>query len=511
MASSSLFAAGRRLVRLGRDRLFHCRSRSHNPAPLLLPPRTASSPRSYSSERPQRRSPSLQSTLWPLGHPGTLLVPEIERWAEKPGNRLRPVELERVVKELRKRRRHRQALEVSEWMSAKGHVKFLPKDHAVHLDLIGQVHGVGAAEAYFNKLPDKDKTEKPHGALLNCYTRELRVDESLAHFQKMKELGFVFSSLPYNNLMGLYTNLGQHEKVPSVVAEMKSNGIMPDNFSYRICINSYGTRADFFGMEKTLEDMECEPQIVVDWNTYTVVASNYIKGNLRDKAISALKKAEEKIDIKDSDTYNHLMSLYGQLGDKSEVKRLWALQMSNCKRHINKDYTTMLAMLVKLDEIGEAEALLKEWESSENALDFHVINVLLTGYRQKGMLDKAEALLDDFLKKRKTPPSTSWAIVAIGYAEKGDPAKAYELIKNALCVYAPNSGWIPRPAMIEMILKYLGDEGELKDVESFIHLLQAAMPMNSDMTDALSRARMREEKKAGGAEEEAPSSTKASG
>uniref|UniRef100_A0ACD5TJE7 Uncharacterized protein n=1 Tax=Avena sativa TaxID=4498 RepID=A0ACD5TJE7_AVESA len=511
MASSSLFAAGRRLLRLGRGKLFHCRSRSHNPTPLLLLPHTASSPRSYSSERPPRRPPSLQSTLWPLGHPGTLLVPEIERWAEKPGNRLRPVELERIVKELRKRRRHRQALEVSEWMSAKGHVKFLPKDHAVHLDLIGQVHGVGAAEAYFNKLPDKDKTEKPYGALLNCYTREHLVDESLAHFQKMKELGFVFSSLPYNNLMGLYTNIGQHEKVPSVIAEMKSNGIMPDNFSYRVCINSYGTQADFFGMEKTLEDMECEPQIVVDWNTYAVVASNYIKGNLREKAISALKKAEEKIDIRDPDTYNHLMSLYGQLGDKSEVKRLWALQMSNCKRHINKDYTTMLAMLVKLDEIEEAEAILKEWESSDNAFDFHVPNVLLTGYRQKGMLDKAEALLDDFLKKRKAPPSTSWAIVAIGYAEKGDAVKAYELIKNALCVYAPNSGWIPRPAMIQMILKYLGEEGELKDVESFIHLLQAAMPINSDMTDALSRARLREEKKAGGAEEEAPSSTIASG
>jgi pentatricopeptide repeat protein len=42
--------------------------------------------------------------------------------------------------------------------------------------------------------------------------------------------------------------------------------------------------------------------------------------------------------------------------------------MPNCNRHINKDYTTMLAMLVKLDEIAEAEALLKEWESSGNAL-----------------------------------------------------------------------------------------------------------------------------------------------
>ena len=109
------------------------------------------------------------------------------------------------------------------------------------------------------------------------------------------------------------------------------------------------------------------------------------------------------------------------------------------------------------------------------------------------MLDKAEALLDDFIKG-KMPHSTSWEIVASGYAEKGDVARAYELTKIALYRYAPNSGWIPSPSMIEMILKYLGDEGEVKDVEAFISLLKVAVPLNSDMTEALSRARSREQK-----------------
>ena len=242
--------------------------------------------------------------------------------------------------------------------------------------------------------------------------------------------------------------------------------------------------------------MECEPQIVVDWNTYAVVASNYIKGDLREKAYSALRKAEAKMDKKDSGACSHLISLHGHLGDKSEVKRLWALQMLNCKRHLNTDYTNMLAVLVKLDEITEAEDLLKEWESSKNELDFKVPNVLLTWYCRKGLLDKAEALLDGFLIKGKMPPSTSWEIVASGYMEKGDVARAYELTKNALYMYAPNSGWIPSPSMIEMILKYLGDEGEVKDVEAFIDLLKVIVPMNSDMTEALSKARAREEKKA---------------
>jgi hypothetical protein len=38
--------------------------------------------------------------LYPIGHPGTLLVPEIELWVAKPGNFLHPIELQRIVKEL---------------------------------------------------------------------------------------------------------------------------------------------------------------------------------------------------------------------------------------------------------------------------------------------------------------------------------------------------------------------------------------------------------------------------
>ncbi|XP_020093505.1 pentatricopeptide repeat-containing protein At4g21705, mitochondrial-like [Ananas comosus] len=444
---------------------------------------------SYCTKRAPPR-PSLQSTIWPLGHPSISLVPEIERWIDK-GNSARPVELQNVVRELRKRRRFKQALEVSEWMKNKSKITFMPSDHAVQLDLIGEVHGSASAETYFNSLDEKNKTEKTYGALLNCYVRERQIEKSLSHMKKMKEMGLAFSPLPYNDIMCLYTNTGQHEKVPSVLAEMKNNGVYPDNFSYRICINSYGTRSDIYGMEKVLEEMEHQPQIVVDWNTYAVVASIYIKAELVEKAVSALKKAEEKLDKRHGPGYNHLISLYGHLENKSEMRRLWDLQKENCKKYINRDYTTMLGGLVKLGELEEAEALLKEWESSGNALDFRVPNVLLTGYRHKGLLEKAEALLDDFVKKGKTPPSSSWGIVATGYAEKGEIEKAHELMKNALCVYVPNTGWGPNAAIVKSILNHLSEQGDLKEVETFIGLLRIAVPMDREMYHTLIRARTR--------------------
>ncbi|PKA51021.1 Pentatricopeptide repeat-containing protein [Apostasia shenzhenica] len=457
-----------------------------------LAPAAAKSYCSKTSRPPRRRS--LAAIVYPLGHPSINLSPELDRWVAD-GNPLRIVEIQNLVRDLRRRRRHKQALElnrckVSEWMKTKRNAIFMASDHAVHLDLIGEVHGVSAAENYFKSLMEKDKNEKTYGALLNCYVRERLINESLSHLEKMKVMGLASSSLPYNNIMCLYTTTGQHEKVPPLLAEMKESMVMPDNFSYRLCINSYGTRSDIEGMEKVLEEMALQPQIVVDWNTYSVVANIYIRALLIEKAISALRKAEGKLEKKNGLCYNHLISLYGAIGNKAEIWRLWKLQKENMKL-VNRDYTTMLQALVKLGEIEEAEELIKEWESSGNSFDFRVPNVLLVGYRKKGTMEKAEVMLDEFLSKGKAPPSSSWGIVATGFAEKGEMSKAYEFMTSALCVYKPSSGWEPNSNAIRSILHYIADEVDAKNVETFVDLLKNVVPLNGDIYHTLIKSYIR--------------------
>ncbi|XP_020581943.1 pentatricopeptide repeat-containing protein At4g21705, mitochondrial [Phalaenopsis equestris] len=463
------------------------------PSPALFTPAATRHFSTKTSRSPPR--PTLSSTIYPLGHPSIDLSLELDRWILS-GNTIRLVELQNLIRDLRTRRRFSQALEVSEWMKVKwmkekGGMSFMASDHAVHLDLMGEVDGLSAAKKYFECLKERDKNEKTYGALLNCYVRERLIDESLSHLQKMKEMGMASCPLPYNNIMSLYTNTGQHEKVPSVLEEMKNNMVLPDNFSYRICINSFGTRSDFEGMEKVLEEMEHQPQIIMDWNTYSVLANMYIKAGNKLKAVSALKKAEQKLEKKNGLCYNHLISLYGVLGNKQEMWRLWELQKVNCKKIINRDYTTMLGALVKLGELEEAEALLKEWELSGSTYDFRVPNVLLAAYRQRGLMEKAEEMIDEFLKKSKTPPSSSWGLVAAGYVEKGELGKAFEFMTNALCVYSPGGGWVPNPNVIRSILQYLGDEGEIKMVENFIGLLKNAVPVNRDVYHALIKCNIR--------------------
>lgn len=355
--------------------------------------------------------------------------------------------------------------------------RFTPGDHAIQLDLIGQVRGVVPAELYFNSLDQEHKTQKAYGALLNCYVREGLVEESLQHMKKMQELGFASTALPYNNIMCLYANSGQLEKVPLVLAEMKENGVLPDNFSYRLCINSYGSRCRISEMEEALEEMDCQPQIVVDWNTYAVVAHIYIKAGIPDKAAAALKKSEEKMDRKNHLCYGHLISLYGALKKKAEMRRLWELQEQMGLKHQNRDYTTMLGELVRLGELEEAEDLLKRWESSGNMVDFRVPNVVLAGLCKRGHVEKGEAMLGGFVREGKAPLPSSWGILARAFADKGEMAKAHHYMEKALCGYEPDKGWKPSPSLILSVLQWLGDEANNpKDVENFMKLLKPVMP-----------------------------------
>lgn len=363
----------------------------------------------------------------------------------------------------------------------------------MQLDLIGRVHGLLSAENYFESLMDHDKTYKTYGALLSCYVRQHQVEKSLSHIRKMREKGFDLTALTYNNMMCLFTKIGQHDKVPDVLAEMKENKVLPDNFSYRICMNSYGERSDTEGMEELLREMETQPHIAVDWNTYAVAANFYIRAGLTKKALDALKRSEERLTGKDGIGYNQLISLHTTLGNRTEILRLWELEKNACKRCINKDYINILKSLVKLGELEEAEKVLKEWESSGNCYDFRIPDTVIAAYSEKELPEKAEMLLENLMDKGKETTPDGWAGVAAGYWYKGDADKAVKSMKVAFSLPLTKKRWKPDPKLITGILKWLGDNGSVADVEAFAGFLSIA-PVSREIHDALRKAGLRESK-----------------
>ncbi|OMO65168.1 hypothetical protein COLO4_31486 [Corchorus olitorius] len=205
-------------------------------------------------------------------------------------------------------------------------------------------------------LKDQDKTDKTYGALLNCYAWKRQTDKFFSHLQKMKELGFASSSLTYNDIMCLYTEIGQHEK---------------------------------------------------------------------------------------------------------------------------------------LDEFEEAEKISKEWESSGNYYDFRIPKIVIVGYAEKGLHEKAEAMLEDLKGKGKHSFANTWVVVAKGYLDKGQVRKAFECVKSSLSLTVERNRWRPNLRVVTPILDWLGDEGSLQEVEDFVASLRPAAPVHRRMYVALLKANVR--------------------
>ncbi|XP_074272213.1 pentatricopeptide repeat-containing protein At4g21705, mitochondrial-like [Silene latifolia] len=438
----------------------------------------------------KRKKDTLYCKVSALGNHSIAIKPELDNWVDN-GKKVCFAELQRIILDFRKRKQFSHALEVSEWMYAKGLFKFTPTEHAGQLDLIGRVRGFLSAEEYFYSLQDAEKTNKTCDALLNCYVRERQVYKALTHFEKMKEVGFACTTLTYNDIMCLYTDIGQFDKVPDVLTEMKKNKVLPDNYSYRLCINSYVGRSDIEAVENCLKEAETQPRMEVDWNTYAAAANFYLTENLIDKAVYALKKAEVRFDHKDKAGYSFLISLYAKLGNKDEILRLWELEKNVSRKCINNEFITVLESLVKIGALEEAEKVLKEWDSSDNVYDFRVPNIVILGYLNRGLAEKGEAMLNELLEKGRSCHPNTWSILAGMYQAKGEMHKAIRCMKVGLSFYVPNEGWRPYQQVINSLLSWVGDHGSLEEAESFVELLRNVDPGNRPLYHTLMKAYVR--------------------
>ncbi|KAJ6680057.1 hypothetical protein OIU79_019716 [Salix purpurea] len=208
------------------------------------------------------------------------------------GGKTSKVDLLACIRELRKYGRLDYAIEVMEWMQ----MRKMNVPHAIYLDLVAKNKGITAAENYFDDLSPSEQNHSTHGALLSCYCRELMSEKALTLFKKMDEMKFLSNSLPFNNLMSLHMRLGQPEKVPAIVQEMKQKGVSPCTFTYNMWMQSYGCLNDFEGVERVLDEMKMDGKKNFSWTTYTNLATIYVKAGHFDKAELALKKVEEQIE-----------------------------------------------------------------------------------------------------------------------------------------------------------------------------------------------------------------------
>ncbi|KAH9627330.1 hypothetical protein KSS87_011560 [Heliosperma pusillum] len=380
----------------------------------------------------------------------------------------------KIIRDLRKRKLFDRALEVLEWTNRKPVRHTNSSDLPLHLDLVGKVHGIAAAEKFFEEA--NDQSEKMYNSLLNFYVQGILVDKSLSLFEKMKEMGIASSPRTYNKIMSLYLKNRLADKPLDLLSEMQDKGVSPDEVSYKICLKACAFASDFDSMDKLVKALKDQHQLSFDWFTYATIANYYLDGGHPKKAISCLQIAEDMVH-NNPVGYNFLISSYAKLGDFTKVTELWQKQKDVCKSHSNHDYMVMLSSLTKLDMFEQAEGLLEEWKASGNEFTHGVVDALLSGYVHKGLVEKAEKLLEDQISKNMTPVPISWGIISEGYINCQNMQKAVQCMEKALQLGPQHEGWAPKHAVMSNILTWLSQHGDSDQVHEFLKLMSRVAPM----------------------------------
>ncbi|PWA59597.1 Pentatricopeptide repeat-containing protein [Artemisia annua] len=397
------------------------------------------------------------------------IVPVLDEWVSVEGKPVDQFDLHKIIKQLRKFRRYRHALQICQWMDDKPYLDHSHKDVSVKLDLISKVYGLKQAEEYFDQIPNTQRVWQVYGALLNCYAEAKQLKKAEATMQKMRELSYS-SSLTYNVMMGLYSDMRKYEKLDLLMDEMEQKGIHIDKFTYCIRLNAYAKTAEIQKMEKLLYKMEADPEVQMEWHAYTTVANGYLRSGDREKALTCLKKSEYLIKPSQrKPAYETLLTLYASTGRKYEVDRVWDLY-KNLGKFYNQGYLCIMSSLAKLDCLDDVEKIYREWEGQHKYFDYQVPNLLITVYCKKGLLDKAESLVKNLTESGNEPNASTWSRIALGYVKIDDMDKAVEAMRKS--ILGGFRGWTVDTATLSACLDYLNSKGKLDEAEEIIRLLK---------------------------------------
>ncbi|KAJ6795540.1 pentatricopeptide repeat-containing protein, mitochondrial-like [Iris pallida] len=428
------------------------------------------------------------------GAPEGAVSRTLNKWVRE-GRPVRAMELMKHVKDLRKYRRYKHALEIMDWMVNIKGMNMSYTNHAIRLDLIAKVKGVESAEDYFANLPESAKNQRTYGALFNCYCSEKMEDKVITLYQNMKELNLVCNTLVHNNLMSLYMKLGKPEKVPTVLEQMKTNNVAPDNMTYCILMNSYASLNDIESVEGVIQQVEEGGEVIPHWSTYSTLAGIYNSARLFKKSESALKKLEELIDSRDREPFHFLMSLYAGAGNLQEVHRVWKSLKTTFTKQTNMSYLTMLQALNKLDDIDGLKACYKEWESVFAFYDVKLTNLAIGAHLRHGMVEEAESLSRKAREKGGAYDFRTCDLFMDYYLKNDEIRAALNWLEAAVQIVKEADEWKLDGDKIKLFMNYYEKEKDVDRAEKFCKVLESLNCLGVEAYESLLRTYVASDRK----------------
>uniref|UniRef100_A0A1J3HS08 Pentatricopeptide repeat-containing protein, mitochondrial n=2 Tax=Noccaea caerulescens TaxID=107243 RepID=A0A1J3HS08_NOCCA len=333
----------------------------------------------------------LKSRIFRLRLPKRSVTTVLEKWAGE-GNQITVNELREISRELRRTRRYKHALEVTEWMVQHEESKISDADYASRIDLISKVFGIDAAERYFEGLNLASKTTETYTSLLHAYAGSKQTERAEALFKRIIESdSLTFGAITYNEMMTLYMSVGKVEKVHEVIEVLKREKVSPDIFTYNLWLSSCAAAFNIDELTKILEEMRHDASFSEGWARYIDLTSIYINSSrVANAESSSPVETEKSISQREWITYDFLMILHTGLGNKDMIDQIWKSLRNTNQKLSSRSYICVLSSYLMLGHLREAGEVIDQWkESKTTEFDASACARILNAFRAVGLEDKA--------------------------------------------------------------------------------------------------------------------------
>lgn len=374
-------------------------------------------------------------------------------------------------------------------MTQQKDIKLQAGDYAIHLDLVAKVRGITNAEKFFEDMPGPMVDHSTHSALLNSYVQNNLSAKAEALMAKMLECGLVRNPHPYNHMISLYLSNGQLEKVHEVIQELMKH-TSPDILTYNLWITACAKQNNVRAAEKVFRELK-KAKLDPDWVTYSCLTNLYMKSGFDEKAALTLKEMEKMVSRKNRVSYSSLLSLHANMGDKDGLRRIWKKMKSLFRKMNNAEYHCMIASLLKLEELREAEDLYAEWELVSGTNDSRVPNLLIAAYINRDQMGMAETLYKRMLRKDIAASYTTWELFTWGYLKQKQVEKVLEHFKNAVNSV---SKWDPDEKIVSVVFQLIEEQGRVEGAEKLLDILRKVGHVTTWIYNSLLRTYAKAEK-----------------
>lgn len=347
-------------------------------------------------------------------------------------------------------------------------------DYSCLLEFTTKLHGVSQGASLFSRIPPEFQNELLYNNLvLGCLEKGL-IKLSLEYMKKMRELGHSISYLVFNRLIILHSSPSRKKTITKILTQMKADRVVPHVSTYNIRLKIEANDHNIEGLVRVFNDMKrakVEPNEI----TYCILATAHAVARLYTVCEAYVEVIEKSMSGKNWSTLDILITLYGYLGKRNELERIWGIILG--LPHVrSKSFVLAVEAFGRIGEIGRAEELWLEMKTKKGLTSSEQLNSLISVYCKHGFITKATGLYKEMEKNDCKPNAITFRHLALGCLKAGlvkEGIKTLQLGRDLLATtkVRRSTPWLETTLSI---VEIFAENGDVENTEKLFKELKDA-------------------------------------